>query len=216
MKISKLALIALLGGALMAFGCGDSSSTPGAGGSGGGAGGDGGGGGAPGVEEPCEATACIFCPADALGPSGALFGDVNVPVNFTAVPQGNVVQGGTVTIDIAATSEVNGLPVSVVATVEAGSTSSYGATSGGAGSLDIPIPEQTVMGTDLIIDAGTGSGDFDVDADATELVIQLTSAVIDLQVTMPASISLTLDASESGDCSVLGDGVTIPVPAPTN
>lgn len=153
---------------------------------------------------------------ESVATSGALFGDVNVPVNFTAVPQGNVVQGGTVTIDIAATSEVNGLPVSVVATVEAGSTSSYGATSGGAGSLDIPIPEQTVMGTDLIIDAGTGSGDFDVDADATELVIQLTSAVIDLQVTMPASISLTLDASESGDCSVLGDGVTIPVPAPTN
>ena len=179
MNIRRLALLALLGGALTAFGCGDSSSTtsPGAGGSGGGEGGSG--------VPSCEATACIFCPADALGPNGALFGDINVPVNFTAVPQGNVVQGGTVTIDIAATSEVNGLPVPVVATVQAGSTSSYGATSGGAGSLDIPIPEQTVMGTDLVIDAGSGSGDFDVDADATELVIQVTSALIDLEVTMP-------------------------------
>ena len=70
---------------------------------------------------------------------------------------------------------------------------------------------QTVMGTDLMIDAGSGSGDFDVDADATELVIQLTSALIDIQVTSPAMLSLTLDASEGGDCSVLGDGVTIAV-----
>jgi hypothetical protein len=204
MNIRRLALLALLGGALTAFGCGDSSSTtsPGAGG--------GGGEGGSGVPS-CEATACIFCPADALGPNGALFGDINVPVNFTAVPQGNVVQGGTVTIDIAATSEVNDLPVPVVATVEAGSTSSYSATSGGAGSLDIPIPEQTVMGTDLMIDAGSRSGDFDVDADATELVIHVTSAVIDLQVTMPVALSLSIDAGEDGDCSVLGDGVTIAV-----
>jgi hypothetical protein len=207
MNIRRLALLALLGGALTAFGCGDSSSTTGPGSGGADGGGGEGGNGVP----SCEATACIFCPAEALGPNGALFGDINVPVNFTAVPQGSVVQGGTVTIDIAATSEVNGLPVPVVATVQAGSTSSYGATSGGAGSLDIPIPEQTVMGTDLVIDAGSGSGDFDVDADATELVIQVTSAFIDLEVTMPVALSLTLDASESGDCSVLGDGVTIAV-----
>ena len=43
MNISKLALITLLGSALMAFGCGDSTtSTGGSGGSGGGAGGEGG------------------------------------------------------------------------------------------------------------------------------------------------------------------------------
>ena len=43
MNISKLALIALLGSALMAFGCGDDeTSTGGSGGSGGGAGGEGG------------------------------------------------------------------------------------------------------------------------------------------------------------------------------
>jgi len=206
MKFSKLALIALLGGALTAFGCGDSSSTTGAGGVEGGSGGEGGSG-----VPSCEATACIFCPADALGPNGTLFGDINVPVDFTAIPQGDVVQGGTVTIDVAATTEVSGLPVSVTAMVGASSTSTYSATSGGAGSLVISIPEQTIMGTDLMIDAGSGSGDFEVDADATELVVQLTSALIDLQVTMPLPLSLTLDASESGDCSVLGDGVTIAV-----
>ena len=127
------------------------------------------------------------------------------------MPQGDVVQGGTVTIDVAATTEVSGLPVSVTAMVGASSTSTYTATSGGAGSLEIPIPEQTLMGTDLMIDAGSGSGDFDVDTNATELVVQLTSALIDIQVTSPAMLSLTLDASESGDCSVLGDGVTIAV-----
>ena len=48
MKISKLALIALLGGALAAFGCSSDSNDGGAGSGGaGGAGGDGGGGGAP-------------------------------------------------------------------------------------------------------------------------------------------------------------------------
>jgi hypothetical protein len=204
MNIRRLALLALLGGALTAFGCGDSSSTtgPGAGG--------GGGEGGSGVPS-CEATACIFCPADALGPQGSLFGDINVPVDFTAMPQGDVVQGGTVTIDVAATTEVSGLPVSVTAMVGASSTSTYTATSGGAGSLEIPIPEQTLMGSDLMIDAGSGSGDFDVDTNATELVVQLTSALIDIQVTSPAMLSLTLDASEGGDCSVLGDGVTIAV-----
>ena len=204
MKIRKLALFALLGGALMAFGC-DSDS-------GAGAGGDGGAGGAGGGGLPsCEATACVFCPAEALGPQGSLFGDINVPVDFTAVPQGDVVQGGTVTIDIAATTEVSGLPVTVTATVGPPSTTTYTATSGGTGSLDIPIPQQTLMGTDLMIDAGMGSGPFDVASDANELVIQLTSALIDLEVTSPAALSLTLDASEGGDCTVTGDGVSIPV-----
>ena len=203
MKISKLALFALLGGALMAFGCSDDT---GGGGTGGGEGGTGGGG-----LPSCEATACIFCPAEALGPQGSLFGDINVPVDFTAVPQGAVVQGGTVTIDIAATTEVTGLPVPVTATVGTDSTTTYTATSGGTGSLDIPIPEQTLMGTDLMIDAGMGSGPFDVASDANELVIQLTSALIDIDVTSPAALSLSLDASEGGDCTVTGDGVSIPV-----
>jgi hypothetical protein len=210
MKISKLALFALLGGALMAFGCGSDSSTGGAGAGGdGGAGGTGGAGG--GGLPSCEATACIFCPAEALGPTGSIFGDINVPVNFTAVAQGDVVQGGTVTIDIAATTEISGLPVPITATVGTDSSTTYTATSGGTGSLVIPIPEQTLMGTDLMIDAGSGSGPFVVASDANELVIQLTSALIVIDVTVPLPLSLSLDASEGGDCSVTGDGVSIPV-----
>jgi hypothetical protein len=63
MKISKLALIALLGGALMAFGCSDDNPPPdGTGGTGGGEGGSGGmagaggGGGGGGGDGVCEAT----------------------------------------------------------------------------------------------------------------------------------------------------------------
>jgi len=98
-----------------------------------------------------------------------------------------------------------------VATVNEVSTTIYMATTGRSGTLDIPIPEQTLMGTDLIINAGSGSGPFVADADATELVIELNSAVIDISVTSPAPISLKLDASANGDCTVVGDGVTIPV-----
>ncbi len=95
MKISKLALIALLGGALVAFGCSDDSGPTGGTAGGGGEGGMGGGG-----VPSCEATACLFCPQAALGDFGALLGDLNVPIDFTAVPEGAVVQGGAVMIDI--------------------------------------------------------------------------------------------------------------------
>ncbi len=68
MSISKLALIALLGGALMAFGCSDESSgTGGSGGAGGdGGGGDGGGGGA--IDPLCEPVAgkCMGGETDAI------------------------------------------------------------------------------------------------------------------------------------------------------
>jgi hypothetical protein len=215
MKISKLALIALLGGALMAFGCGDDSSSTsgsaGAGGDGGagGAGGEGGMGGAPGGE--CESTACVFCPAEALGTAGAVIGDILVPIDFTAVAQGAVVQGTTVTVDLAASSAVNDLGLEVAAMIVDGSKIVYSATMGGSGMSEIPIPEQPLTGMSLLIDGGSGTGDFDVDAAATELVIQVTSALIDLQVTSPVPLPLTLDASEGGDCEVLGGGVTIPV-----
>jgi hypothetical protein len=197
MRITKLMVIAVLAGTLGLVGCGDD------------AGGEGGGGGM--VPPTCESPACILCPAEALGPNGALFGDLNVPLEFTAEPQGPVVQGGTVTIDVAGRTQISDLPVPVSATVEAGSTTTYIATTGGDGTLDIPIPEQDVMGTDLDIDAGSGSGPFNVDADATELVIGLNSAVIIIEVTSPAPLSLTIDASDSGDCSVVGNGVSIPV-----
>ena len=212
MKISKLAFIALLGGALMAFGCSDdASSTGGAGGDGGGAGGMGGEGGMGGDPMACDSTACIFCPGSALGPLGGVIGDLNVPIDFTAVAQGDVAQGATVTIDIVATSEIGPLAVPVQATVGATSTTTYEATTGGTGTLMIPIPPQDVSGTDLSLDGGSGSGDFMVEANATELVIRLTSALVDLQVTQPAPLTLNLDASATGGCTVLGEGVSIPV-----
>jgi hypothetical protein len=208
MKISKLALIALLGGALMAFGCSDdSSSTSGPGGAGG-AGGEGGMGGAV---VTCASTACVLCPEEALGTAGSVIGDLLVPLDFTAVAQGAVVQGTTVTVDLAATSAVNDLPIEVGAEIIAGSNIVYAATAGGTGETEIPIPAQMLSGFDLAIDGGSGTGDFDVDADATDLVIQVNSALIDLQVTAPLALSLTLDASEGGDCVLLGDGVTIAV-----
>jgi hypothetical protein len=195
MIIRKLALIALLGGALMAFGCSEDD--------------EGGGGSGP----TCEVEACLFCPLSALGGLAAASGeDINAPIEFTAVPQGDVVAGGTVTIDIAATSTISDLPVSVTAVVKApDSTTTYNATSGGTGTLEIDIPEQEVTGTTLNLNGGSGSGDFMVDANATELVIQLTAALIDLQVTEPIPGALTLDASATGECEMLGDGVTIPV-----
>jgi hypothetical protein len=202
-------VIAVLAGTLGLVGCGDDATngTAGAGGSAGSGGTAGGGGGVP----TCESTACILCPEEALGPNGFLFGDLNIPLVFTAVPQGPVVQGGTVTIDVAGRTQISDLPVPVSANVEAGSTTTYIATTGGDGTLDIPIPEQTLMGTDLDLDAGSGSGPFDVDADATELVIRLNSAVINIEVTSPLPLSLTIDASDSGGCSVVGNGVSIPV-----
>lgn len=214
MKISKLALIALLGGALMALGCGSDSSAPAAGGTGGGDGGSGGMGGTGGIgggTPTCDSTACLFCPEETLGTFGAIIGDINVPIDFTATPQDGVVQGETAMIALEASSEVSGLPISVEATVMDASTTTYVATAGGTGEVEVAIPEQTVMGMDLMLDGGSGTLSADVDADATELTIQITAALIDLQVTSPAPISLTLDASETGDCDMLGDGVTLTV-----
>ena len=77
MKISKLALIALLGGALMAFGCSDDSSS---GGTGGGTGGDGGtagdGGGGSGGEGPiveCVPQAGATCETGDIDPTCLLY-----------------------------------------------------------------------------------------------------------------------------------------------
>ena len=211
MNISKLALIALLGSALMAFGCGGDGES-GTAGSGGGDGGSGGSGGTPGPT--CDDTACLFCPPEALDDTvSALFPDgLNVPITFTA--EGDPVAGETATIAVAATSVVGGLPVSVGATLAGTSTTTYSATNGGTGSFEIPVPEQELSGTDLEIDAGSGEGEVDVAAEATELTIHMTEAVFDLAVTDPLPLPLTLDASEGGPCEMLGTGVTIPVSAP--
>jgi len=218
MKISKLALLALLGGALVAFGCSSDSSngTGGGGGTGGGTGGTGGvggggGAGGQGGMATCDAPACIFCPQEALGPQGGVIGDLTVPVDFTATPdQAGVVQGQMAMVAIEASSQVSDLPVSVTATVVG--TSTYEVTSGGTGTVDIAIPEQEVMGMDLDIDAGEGTLEMTADAEATEAVIQLTSATFTIDVTEPnLGLQLNLDASEDGECDVLGDGVTLTV-----
>jgi hypothetical protein len=75
------------------------------------------------------------------------------------------------------------------------------------------IPEQTVAGQQFLIDAGSGSADFTVGNDATELVIGLDSIVLNLAITSPLEIDLFLDASETGACTIEGEGVTIPVDA---
>ena len=172
MKISKLALIALLGGALMAFGCGSDSGTGGAGAGGdggaGGAGGEGGSGGAPGVDDPCEGSpSCVFCPADSLDPVLATFlpDGLTAPIIFTAAPTAAPVAGEDVTIDIDAETFIAGLAVAVSLSVTEGGTTTYVAT-GSADTAEIDIPLQTVMGAaneDLVIELGAGSGDFLVD-----------------------------------------------------
>jgi hypothetical protein len=227
MKISKLALIALLGGALMAFGC-DSSSDGGSAGSGGdgaggdgGAGGEGGVGGAPGVDDPCEESeSCIFCPADSLDPLLATFlpDGLTAPITFTAAPTAAPVAGADVTIEIDAETFIEGLSVAVSLSVTEGGTTTYVAT-GSADTAEIDIPLQTVMGAaneDLVIQLGAGSGDFLVDVDATELVVTLDEALVNMAITSPLPLNLTLDATADGPCELSGPGVTIPVPAPTN
>jgi hypothetical protein len=92
MKISKLALIALLGSALMAFGCSDDSSSSGTGGTagsggsagGGGAGGDAGGGGAGPTCEP-DAMACADGAIDPIVEDETC--------TLAAVPDGDVCTG---------------------------------------------------------------------------------------------------------------------------
>ena len=168
-----------------------------------------------GSDDPCFGqTACIVCPKDALPPEVHPFSGagLRVPVDFTATPDGAVVQGGTVSIEVAGRIVVS-IPLSAEASVSLGSTSTYGAVAGGDGALDIVIPEQVVAGDELVIDAGSGSADFTVADDATELVIELGSIVLNLIITSPLEIDLPLDASQTGGCTIEGDGVAIPVEA---
>ena len=183
----------------------------------GGAGGDGGGtGGTGGTAPPCDGPACLFCPASALDPTvGALFPDgLLLPIDFTAVPDQPLVQGATESVTMSATSFLGPLPVSVVATLSAASNTTYDVVAGGSGTADVPVPVQTVEGTTLMIDAGTGAGAFTPDSDATDVVVRLTSAVFDMTVTDPLTLPLLLDASPTGECVMLGDGVSLMVTAP--
>jgi len=220
-KIQKLAFMVVVGVAALSGGCGDDGdSNGGAGGDAGsggtaGAGGIGGTGGTGGIDpnDPCLGQpACIVCPQEALPPDVAplLPEGLRVPVDFTATPEGEVVQGATVSIAIDAEIVV-ALPVPAEGTINEGSTSTYVATVGGDGAADVIIPEQELSGQDLVIDGGTGSGELTVDANATDLVVGLDSVLVDLSVTDPAELELVLDASPSGDCSIEGEGVIIPV-----
>jgi hypothetical protein len=134
-----------------------------------------------------------------------------VPIAFTAIPDQPLVQGVTESIEVSAVSMLGPLPVSVEVTVSAASTTTYDATTGGSGTVDIPVPAQTVMGTTLIIDSGSGAGDFTPASNGTAMVVRLTSAVLDMTVTSPIQLPLVLDASPTGDCVMLGDGVALPV-----
>ena len=209
MKIEQIALLALLVGALTMVGCGSDSSSTGTGGTGGsGIGGSG-------PVDPCMGIpACIVCGQDAIPPDLAPFlpDGIRTPVAFTATPGGAVVQGGTVSIEVAAEIVVT-LPLMAEGAISAGSTSTYIATEGGDVTLDIVIPEQMLAGQALEIDAGSGSAEFTVGDTATELVIGLDSIVVNLSVTSPAMLDLTLDASSTGSCSIEGEGVTILVAA---
>lgn len=222
MKYSGSSLALVLGAALILVGCGDDDSSGSAGtggdaGSGGTAGTAGEGGGGPAPQDPCaDAPACIVCAQEALPPDIALFlpDGLRTPVTFTATPQGDVVQGATATIDVEAEVVVS-LPLPAEGTINAGSTSSYAATAGGSGTIDVPVPEQDLAGQDLVIDGGSGSGEISVALDATELSIGLDSIVLDLSVTEPLMLDILLDASSTGLCSLEGEGVAIRVdPAP--
>ena len=215
MRLIHLALIALLGSALTAVGCGDDGSigTAGTGGAGGAGGMGGAGAGGSGSDDPCFGhTACIVCTNDALPPAIQPFSHdgLRTPVDFTATPDGAVVQGGTVSIEVAAEIVIS-LPLMAEAAVTQGSTSTYIATAGGDGTLDIVIPEQMVAGEELVIDGGSGGANFTVGNDATELVIGLNSILLNLAIASPLEIDLPLDASETGGCTIEGEGVTIPV-----
>lgn len=214
MRIIHLALVALVGGALVVVGCGGDGGGGAAGAGGTGAtGGAGGTGGAP--DDPCVGQpACIVCTQAVLPPDIAPFlpDGLRAPVDFTATPDGDVVQGETVSIEIAA-EVVVALPLPAEGDILEGSTSTYVATIGGDGTLDIVIPEQMLAGQNLVIDGGNGSAEINVDSDATELVIGLDSILVYLSVTKPAELELTLDASANGDCSIEGEGVIVPVDA---
>lgn len=161
----------------------------------------------------CDDPACLFCPATALDPTvGALFPDgLLVPIHFTAVPDQPLVQGVTESVTMSATSVLGPLPVAVAATVSAASSTTYEVVAGGSGTADIPVPTQTVAGMTLTIDAGTGGGAFTPDGDATDVVVRLTSAVFDATITDPITLPLVLDASPTGSCVMLGDGVSLMV-----
>lgn len=215
MKFKQLTFSLLIGLIAVSGGCGGGD-TGGTGGTlaTGGTGGSGGSGGTGGTDaDPCLGKpACIVCPEESLPPDLVPFlpGGIRTPVDFMATPEGDVVQGGMVTINVEAEIVV-ALPLPAQGAIDQGSTSTYVAAAGGDGALDITIPEQSLSGQELVIDGGSASGEFTVDADTNELVIGLDSVLVNLSVTDPVELALVLDASATGGCRIEGEGVIIPV-----
>lgn len=213
MAFKRLTLGLLLAAAMVVAGC--SSDDGGTGGTSG-AGGTGGSSGAGGtrMDDPCaNSSACVICGADALPQVITAFlpDGIRVPVNITATPEDDVVQGATVSIAIAAEA-VLAIPPNE-SSIGGGSITSFAAVSGGEGTLDLMVPEQSWEGENVVVDMGSGTGEFTVDADASELVIQLDSIQVNFMVMTPVEVEVSLDVSDDGLCTLDGDGVSIPVQA---
>lgn len=213
MGCTRLTLGLLLAAAMVVGGCSsDDGATGGTGGSAG-TGGNGGAGGA-GVDDPCaDSAACVICGADALPQVITAFlpDGIRVPVDFTATPQGDVVQGGTVSIDIDAEALL-AIPPNE-SSIGPGSVTNFAAVGGGEGTLSTMVPEQSWEGENVVVDMGSGMGEFTVNTDATELVIQLDSIQVNFMVMSPVEVEVSLDVSDDGLCTLEGDGVAIPVQA---
>ena len=210
MVFMRMSLGLLLAAAMVVAGCGsDGGGTSGTGGTSR-TGGTGGGG----VEDPCaDSDACVVCGADGLPQVIAAFlpDGLRVPVDFTATPDGDVVQGGTVTITVEAEA-VLAIPPNE-SSIDGGSVASFAAISGGNGTIDVMVPEQSWEGENVVVDMGSGTGEFTVDADATALVIQLDTVQVNFMVMTPVRVDVSLDVSEEGLCTLGGEGVSIPVQA---
>ena len=97
--------------------------------------------------------------------------------------------------------------------IDGGSVASFAAISGGNGTIDVMVPEQSWEGENVVVDMGSGTGEFTVDADATALVIQLDTVQVNFMVITPVRVDVSLDVSEEGLCTLEGEGVSIPVQA---
>ncbi len=210
MEIRKLALIALLGGALMAFGCGDSSDgeagTGGDGGGGaGGAGGDGGGGAGGGNGEEQVALYDVAC---TLNIEGLGEFDVALTADLIGSAAGDLVVGEAT--EVTTKAEVS-LPEDLLAII---GNFNPEITSGAAllgvsnatpteieheiptGAVESPIETDTVT-TDVVADA------------AGDVVIEPTSTEIGIFVPFGAeglSLNLVIPGDECPDGFVLQEG----------
>lgn len=211
MRFTRINLSLFLAAAMVVVGCGDEGDGTGGTSGTGGVGGTRGGG-----DDPCaDSSACVVCGADGLPQVITAFlpDGIRVPVNITATPEGDVVQGGTVSIAVAAEA-VLAIPPNE-SSIGEGSVASFAAISGGDGTLDVTVPEQNWEGENVVVDMGSGTGEFTVDADATALVIQLDTIQVSFTVMTPVQVDVSLDVSEEGLCTLEGEGVSIPVqPAP--